>query len=158
VGKKSSKKSGSKASAKDAQIVMQLYDLRREAKMREARKFCVSDFQPQSADDVIRVVTAFGTPECTYFQQVYTYWSMAASLVVYGAVDKQLFQAWSGEMVFVWAKIQPYINQLRAALSSPEYLGHIETVVEAEPEGRKRRHDMQERQKRFRAMQAAASK
>lgn len=156
MGKKSSKKSGSKASAKDAQIVMHLYDLRREAKMREARKYIVSDFQPQSADDVIKVATAFGTQECTYFQQVFSYWSMAASLVVYGAADKQLFQAWSGEMVFVWAKIQPYIHQLRAALSNPEFLGHIETVVEGEPEGRKRRHDMQERQKKLRAMQAAA--
>lgn len=158
MGKKSSKKSGSKASAKDAQIVMQLYDLRREAKMREARKYIVSDFHPQSAEDVIKVATNFGTPENVYFRQVYSYWSMAASLVVYGAVDKQLFQAWTGEMVFVWAKIQPYINQLRTALSNPEFLGHIEAMIEGEPEGRKRRHDMQERQKRFRAMQAAASK
>lgn len=158
MGKKSSKKSGSKASAKDAQVVIHLYDLRREAKMREARKYCVSEFQPQSAEDVIKVATAFGTLECTHFQQVYSYWSMAASLVVHGAVDKQLFQAWSGEMVFVWAKIQPYINQLRAALSNPDFLGHIEAVIEGDPEGRKRRHDTQERQKKYRAMLAAAGR
>ena len=158
MGKKSSaKKSGSKASAKDAQIVMQLYDLRREAKMREAREF-VSSFNPQSAEDVIKVATGSGTQENTYFRQVFSYWNMAASLVVHGAVDKELFQSWSGEMVFVWAKIQPYISQLRAALGIPQFLDYIENVVEGDAQGRKRRQQVQERQKKLRAMQAAAGK
>ncbi len=159
MGKKSSaKKSGPKASAKDAQIVMQLYDLRREAKMREAREYFTATFDPQSAEDVIKVATAFRTQENRYFRQVFSYWNMAASLVVHGAVDKELFQAWSGEMVFVWAKIQPYISQLRAALGIPQFLDHIENVVEGDAEGRKRRQQVQERQKKSRAMQAAAGK
>ena len=99
--KSSAKKSG--ASAKDAQVVMQLYDLRREAKMREARNYLVMDFKPESAADWIKVATAFGTKENTYFRQVFSYLSMAASLVLHGAVNKDLFNEWAGEMYFMWA-------------------------------------------------------
>ena len=156
MAKKSAKKSG--ASAKDAQIVMQLYDLRREAKMREARNFFVMEFKPQSADDIVKIATAFGTPHNTYFRQVMSYWGMAASLVVHGAVDKALFNDWSGEMYFVWAKVQPYITEVRAAMGIPEFLRNVEIVIEGDAEGRKRRQAMQERQKRFAEMQAAAGR
>jgi len=154
--KSSAKKSGAgKASAKDAQVVMQLYDLRREAKMREARNYLVMDFKPESAEDWIKVATAFGTKENTYFRQVFSYWSMAASLVLHGAVNKDLFNEWAGEMYFMWAKLQPHINELRRAMGIPEFLQNIENLIEGDAQGRKRRQTMQERQKRFREMAAA---
>jgi hypothetical protein len=154
VAKKSPKKSG--ASAKDAQIVMQLYDLRREAKIREARDFFIVQFFPESADDFVKIATAFGSKENNYFRQVYSYWSMAASLVIHGAVDKELFKAWSTEMYFLWAKLQPYIKEVRAALGIPDFLQNIEIVVEGDAEGRKRREALQQRQKKIREMRAAA--
>ena len=154
MAKKSPKKSG--ASAKDAQIVMQLYDLRREAKIREARDFFIVQFFPESADDFVKIATAFGSKENNYFRQVYSYWSMAASLVIHGAVDKELFKAWSTEMYFLWAKLQPYIKEVRAALGIPDFLQNIEMVVEGDAEGRKRRESLQQRQKKIREMRAAA--
>ena len=154
MAKKSPKKSG--ASAKDAQIVMQLYDLRREAKIREARDFFIVQFFPESADDFVKIATAFGSKENNYFRQVYSYWSMAASLVIHGAVDKELFKAWSTEMYFLWAKLQPYIKEVRAALGIPDFLQNIEIVVEGDAEGRKRREALQQRQKKIREMRAAA--
>jgi len=158
VAKKSSaKKSGAgKASAKDAQIVMQLYDLRREAKMREARDYLIVQFSPESADDFIKLATAFGSKENAYFRQVYSYWNMAAALVVQGAVDKDLFISWSTEMYFVWAKIQPYIQDVRAAMGIQEFLQNVESVVEGDVQGRKRREMLQQRQKKIREMRAAA--
>ncbi len=156
MAKKSAKKSG--ASAKDAQIVMQLYDLRREAKMREARDYFIVQFFPESAEEFVKLATSFGSKENTYFRQVYSYWNMAAALVVQGAVDKDLFNAWATEMYFVWAKIQPYINDVRAAMGIPEFLQNVESVVEGDAQGRKRREMLQQRQKKIREMRAAAGR
>ena len=154
MAKKSAKKSG--ASPKDAQIVMQLYDLRREAKMREAREYLTVQFFPESAEDLVKIATAFGSKENTYFRQVFSYWNMAASLVVQGVVDKDLFNVWATEMYFVWAKIQPYISEVRAATGIQEFLQNVESVVEGDAEGRKRRQNLQQRQKKIREMRAAA--
>lgn len=154
MAKKSAKKSG--PSAKDAQIVMQLYDLRREARMREAREYLAVQFFPESAEDFIKIATAFGSKENAYFRQVFSYWNMAASLAVQEVVDKQLFKAWSSEMFFLWAKIQPYINEVRAAMGTPEFLHNVESLVEGDAEGRKRRQNLQQRQKKIREMRAAA--
>ena len=155
MAKKSAKKSG--ASAKDAQIVMQLYDLRREAKMREARDYLTVQFFPESAEDFIKVATAFGSKENTYFRQVFSYWNMAASLVVQGIVDKELFNVWSTEMYFVWAKIQPHIQEVRAAMGIPDFLHNIETLVEGDAAGRERREMLQRRQKKIREVRVAAA-
>src|SRR5581483_4828216 len=114
MAKKSAKKSG--PSAKDAQIVMQLYDLRRETRMREAREYLAVQFFPESAEDFIKIATTFGSKENAYFRQVFSYWNMAASLVVQGVVDKNLFNTWASEMYFLWAKIQPYISEVRAVM------------------------------------------
>jgi hypothetical protein len=137
---------------------MQLYDLRREAKMREARSYFVLDFKPESAEDWIKVATAFGTKENTYFRQVFSYWSMAASLVLHGAVDKGLFNEWAAEMYFMWAKLQPHIGEIRTAMGIPEFLQNIEKFIEGDADGRKRRQAMQERQKRFAEMRAAGGR
>ncbi|HZR28702.1 MAG TPA: hypothetical protein VFA71_07965 [Terriglobales bacterium] len=155
MAKKSAKKSG--PSAKDAQIVMQLYDLRRETRMREAREYLAVQFFPESAEDFIKIATTFGSKENAYFRQVFSYWNMAASLVVQGVVDKNLFNTWASEMYFLWAKIQPYISEVRAVMGVAEFLQHVETVVEGDAEGRKRRQHLQQRQKKIREMRAAAA-
>jgi hypothetical protein len=77
-----------KASAEDARIIMQLYDLRREAEMRKARAW-YAGWWPRSADDVLQVLNAFGTPENAWFRQVNGYWDMAASFVLRGAVNEE---------------------------------------------------------------------
>ena len=78
------------ATPADAQVVMHLYELRREAEMRKARNWFAT-FNPQSADDVISVVTAAGSDENRYFRMVTSYWEMAAALALHGAVNEQLF-------------------------------------------------------------------
>lgn len=155
--KSSAKKPTSKATAADAQILMQLYDLRREAKMREARDYLTVQFFPESAEDFIKLATTFGSKENGYFRQVFSYWNMAASLVVQGIVDKELFNVWSTEMYFVWAKIQPHIQEVRAAMGIPDFLHNIETLVEGDAAGRERREMLQRRQKKIREVRAAAA-
>ena len=102
----------SQATTQDAELILKLYDLRREALMREARTF-MAQFSPKSLDDVLAVATAFGTKEQAYFRQVFGYWEMAASLVNRGALNRELALDNYQEMFFVYAKIAPYIEQYR---------------------------------------------
>ena len=85
-------------------------------------------FWPKSAKEVIDVQNAFGTQENCYFRQVISYWEMSSSLVLRGAVDPDLFMDWSGEMVFFFAKIYPYLAEVRAGIN-PGFWLKVETVI-----------------------------
>jgi len=129
-----------KATAHDAQVVLQLYDLRREAEMRKARNWFTTEFWPQSADDVLKVVNAFPSQENAWLRQVGGYWDMAASLVVHGAVNEALFlqPGICGEMFFIFAKIHPYLKELREKMNNPEAFANIEKVATGSKLARKR--------------------
>jgi hypothetical protein len=77
----------------DAQLILQLYDLRRETKMRKARNWVATQFWPQSADDYIKVASAVGTPKNAWLRQVTSYWDMVAAFVLHGALNEELFFA-----------------------------------------------------------------
>jgi hypothetical protein len=80
-----------KATPTHAQLIMQLYDLRREAEMRKARQWWLAEFSPESADDFMKIGWAFGSRENNWMRQVIGYWSMAASFVLQGALSYDLF-------------------------------------------------------------------
>ena len=129
-----------KATASDAQLIMQLYDLRREAEMRKARSWWLGEFWPQSADDFAKVVGATGSQENNWLRQVGGYWIMAASFVLQGALNEDLFlqPAVSGEMYFVFAKVQPFLKELREKSGDPHMFGNIEKVITGSKFGRDR--------------------
>jgi hypothetical protein len=129
-----------KASAADAQVLMQLYDLRRESKMRKARNWWLSDFWPNTADDFIAVAMNMGAQENNWLRQVGGYWGMAASFVLSGAVNQELFlqPAICGEMFFIFAKVHPFLGELRQKLDDPEVFANIEKVVKSTKWGRDR--------------------
>ena len=129
-----------KATAHDAQVVMQLYDLRREAEMRKARHWFTVEFWPNSADEVIAVVNAFPGQENAWMRQVGGYWDMAASLVLHGAVNEDLFiqPGISGEMTFIFAKIQPFLKEIRQKMNNPDLWANIEKVATGSKTARKR--------------------
>jgi hypothetical protein len=129
-----------KPTAADAQLVMQLYDLRREAEMRKARHWWVAEFWPQSTDDFMKIAGAMGSQENNWLRQVGGYWSMAASFVLQGALNEELFiqPAVSGEMVFVFAKVQPFLKELREKMGDPQMFGNIEKVITGSKFGRER--------------------
>lgn len=145
------------ASAKDAQVVLRFYDLRREAEMRKARNFFAMQFNPQSIDDVMKVVGAFGSDENRWFRQMVSYWEMGASLVLRGAVHEELFLDSAGEMFFVYAKMKPYLPELRKRFNSPEFLGHMDKLIHRSAENRKRLKIFEERMAQFAKMRAAAA-
>jgi hypothetical protein len=129
-----------KATAADAQVILKLYDLRRETEMRKARDWWGAEFFPQSADDVMKVSWAMGTKENNWFRQVLGYWGMAAALVLEGALNEQLFlkPGVSGEMFLIFAKIQPHLKGYREKMNDPNLLRDIETVVMRTKWGRER--------------------
>ncbi|MGH9492630.1 MAG: DUF4760 domain-containing protein [Terriglobales bacterium] len=146
-----------KASATDAQLILQLYDLRREAEMRKARNFYAMQFNPQSFDDVVKVVGAFGSDENRWFRQLVSYWEMAASLVLRGAAHEELFLDSAGEMFFVFSKIKPFLAELRKKFDSPEFLGHMDKLIHRSAENRRRLKVMEERMAQFAKMRVAGT-
>jgi len=148
---------GRKATPQEAQLVLQLYDLRRDPVMRAARKYIVSEFWPQNYDEFKAVLTAYGSEQHTWMRQVLTYWDMAAALVLQGALSEQLFFETSGEPYFLWAKFGAYIPQARKDHIDQEFLVRLEKVV-GTPQGRKRVKGLQERVATRRAQTASAAK
>jgi len=129
-----------KASSRDAQLILQLYDLRREAEIRKAREWWATQFWPNNADDFLKVAWAPGTQENRWLRQVAGYWGIAASFVLQGALDEDLFlvPGFSGEMFIMFAKLYPFLEELREKLGDPEAFLDIEKVVMRTKWGRER--------------------
>ena len=129
-----------KATAADAQLIMQLYDLRREAEMRKARSWWVGEFWPESADDFMKIGGAMGSQENNWLRQVSGYWSMASSFVVHGALNEELFiqPAVSGEMFLIFAKVHPFLKELREKMGDPHVFENVEKVITGSKFGRDR--------------------
>ena len=129
-----------KPSASDAQLILKLYDLRREAEMRKARNWWLTEFWPRSADDFLKVAWAMGTQENNWQRQVGGYWGMAASFVLQGALNEELFlrPAFSGEMFVMFGKVHPFLKELREKVGDPEAFLDIEKVITRTKWGRDR--------------------
>ena len=146
-----------KASAADAQVLMQLYDLRREAEMRKARQWWMTEFWPESADDFLKVAMAPGTKENNWMRQVSSYWGMAASFVLQGALSEELFlrPASSGEMFIMLGKLYPFLGELRKKLGDPEAFHDVEEVITRSKWGRERLKFMMKRVEEWREKMTA---
>ena len=136
---------------KSAELILKLYDLRREETMRKARDW-FARFNPASAQDIIDV---FASEYSAYYRMVVTYWDMACSLVNHGAIDEQMFNDANMEHVFIFAKIQPFIGEIRA-IAGPQYLPHLEQLVLRLPDAGERLEHLRQMSKRMAAMRAAA--
>ena len=121
----------------DAEVILKLYDLRREAEMRKARSWFLG-FWPTSADEIMKIGQAMGTQENNWIRQVSGYWEMAASMVLHGAVNQDLFMETSfcGEMFFIFAKLNPFLKELRVKMDAPKMWGNVETLIKSSKKGR----------------------
>ena len=108
--------------------ILELYKLRTEPRMREARAWFVTEFVPESGKDIIRHMLS-GQKESAYYRMVSSYWESAASLVNNGGIDEKLFLDANTEHVVVFAKLQPFVSEIRELLGEPDYLYHLEKLV-----------------------------
>lgn len=109
-----------------ATLLIRLYELRREPTMREARAWYVSKFNPTSVDDMIATLRG---PDSAHFRMVTSYWDMAASFVLNGAIDEKMFTDSNGEHVIVYAKMEPFLAEYREKMGNPNYYASIEQLV-----------------------------
>jgi CRISPR/Cas system Type II protein with McrA/HNH and RuvC-like nuclease domain len=134
----------------DADLILKLYDLRREATMREARNWMFT-FNPTSVQDVIDVLLG---DHSGHYRMVISYWEMAAAMVNNGSIDEKLFNETNGEHLFVYSKIQPVIEEVRKLFGNPEFLSNLEALVKRIPNYEETIKAMQERMKKFGDMRA----
>ena len=129
-----------KATAHDARLILELYNLRREAEMRKARIWFGVEFWPQSAEELIKVANSFPSQENAWIRQVCGYWDMAASFVLHGALNEELFlqPGCSGEMFFLFAKVYPFLKEFREKTNNPDAFANIEKVATRSKTARKR--------------------
>ena len=114
-----------------AQLNLKLFELRREPVLREARAWCIRDFNPETFEELLTLMRGERNAS---FRMVLGYWDMAASLVTTGAIDAAAFCAAHTEIFAAFSKIHPFLRELRESAGEPELVRHLETVVMAAPD------------------------
>ncbi|HEY0050565.1 MAG TPA: hypothetical protein VGB68_14835 [Pyrinomonadaceae bacterium] len=141
--------------AESADLILKLYDLRREEKMREARSW-ITSFFPESAADIMQVMVSAETS--AYFRMVTSYWDMAASFVNHGAIDEEMFLESNGECVLIFSKVEPFLEEMRQIMGSPNYLKNLETLIMKMPDAKQMLAARREMMKRWMQMRAETAK
>lgn len=142
------------ATPQDAQLILQIYDLRREAEMRKARNYVGMEWWPNSMADVEKTVMVPGSDANRWFRQVLSFWEMAATLVLHGAVHEELFLDTAQEMFFVYAKLKPFIPAMREKYSQPDFLAVMETLIQRTPKAQEKAKAFDQRVARVGKMMA----
>jgi len=135
----------------EAELVLKLYELRREETMRKARDWYFRDFNPESVADIS---DALFSENSGHLRMVLSYWDMAAALVNHGAISIELFNDTNGEHLGVFSKVEPLLGEMRNSFA-PQFLVNLEKLIDATPDGRERVAAMRERMKGVRAEIAA---
>jgi hypothetical protein len=117
------------ATYEDAALVMKLYELRREEKLRKARDWFQREFKASSLRE-FEEKCPYGSEENAYVRMVASYWEMAASFMVQAIVHEELFFTSNGEMLGVWEKLKPVAEELRKAFSNPLLYKNLEKAAE----------------------------
>lgn len=112
----------------DALAILKLYEIRSEALMRQARAWFFSDFQPQSGREILALMQT-GEKASAFYRMVSSHWEVAAALVNNGGIDEKMFLEANSEYLLVFAKLQPFLNEIREMIGEPDYLAQLERLV-----------------------------
>lgn len=141
----------------DAELILKLYDLRRESEMRKARTFLGFEFWPNSIEDFPKTVGVMGSDANRYWRQGLSFWEMAAQLVLHGALNEELFLDTAGELFFFLAKFKPFLPELRK--NQPDLCKGMETLANRSDAGKQKLAAFEQRvataKQRMQAAQAA---
>jgi hypothetical protein len=120
---------GTKPTHEQAQLHLQVYDLRREARLRQARDWFQQNYRAETMEEAMKLA-APGTEAGTFVGMVIGYWEQACSLLNYGLLNDDLFFETSGEFFFVWETLKPVVGQFREAFKDPNMLKNLETAAQ----------------------------
>lgn len=123
------------ATYEDATLILKLYDLRREEVLRKARHWMIFEFNPTTVEEISAIAQDYSKQENAYYRQVMSYWEMAASLVLHGAVKADLFLDSNGEGLFLFAKFYPFREAIEAKSGRP-FMRHTAKMVDKYPAAR----------------------
>ncbi|HVG44977.1 MAG TPA: hypothetical protein VM890_09610 [Longimicrobium sp.] len=114
-----------------AELILRLYEIRREDELRRARDWFAGQFFPSTVEEVLAAWTG---PESARYRMVTTYWEMAAALVNHGAIPEAMFHDANTEHVAVWVKLRPHLERLRQVAKYPTYLSQLERLMTRMPD------------------------
>jgi len=141
------------AAVDSANLILKLYELRRESLMREARAYFFS-FNPTSAQEYLAGMSG---QHSAHIRMVTSYWEMACSLVTSGAVDPAMFDSSAGEHIIVFGKIEGFLPQLREMMGNPGLFKNLEQVCTSAPSSLERVRSQMARIRAMMSQSAAAS-
>jgi len=118
------------ATYEDANLILRLYELRREEKLRTARDWFSKNYRATSMEEAMQIIP-MGSTENAYFRMVVSYWEMAASFVTAGVLNQELFFESNGEMLFVWERVKTILPSFREMTKNPEAWKNLEKVANA---------------------------
>ena len=118
-----------KPTHEQAQLHLEVYDLRREARLREAREWFFKNYIVDSFDDARRIA-APGTESGALAMMVLSYWEQTCALLNYGLLHEDLFFETSGEFFGVWERVKPIVSEMRNLFVNPQFLGHLEQAAQ----------------------------
>jgi len=118
-----------KPTHEQAQLHLQVYDLRREARLREARDWFVKNYLVDSFDDAMRIA-APGTESGALAMMVISYWEQTCALLNYGLLHEDLFFETTGEFFGVWERVKPMVPQARQVFGNKQFLAHLEQAAQ----------------------------
>jgi hypothetical protein len=111
----------------DVRLILRLYEMRREEKLRTARAWFSASFKVKTMAEYNQLCPR-GSETNAFARQVTTYWDMVASFITAGVLSQELFFQSGRELLFVWVRLEPLIGEWRAAMKDPEYYKNLETV------------------------------
>lgn len=112
----------------DVLAILKLYEIRGEALMREARAWFFTEFTPQSGKEIVRLMLS-GQRQSAFYRMVASHWETAAAFVNHGGIDERLFLEGNSEHVVVYARLQPFLAEVRELMGEPDYLANLERLV-----------------------------
>ena len=112
----------------DALAILKLYEIRSEALMRQARAWFLSEFNPKSGLEILALMQS-GEKESAFYRMVSSHWEVASALVNNGGIDEKMFLEANSEHLVVFAKLQPFVVEIRETIGEPDYLSQLERLA-----------------------------
>ncbi len=116
-----------KATYDDANLILRLYEMRREERMRKARAWFTANCKAKSYEELLKLAPA-GTDENASVRMVTSYWDLVSSFMTSGVLNKELFFQSGRELLLVWERVRDYLPSMRVVYKDPTYLKHLEII------------------------------
>ncbi len=113
----------------DVKLILKLYDMRREARLRTGREWFTRNFRPKTVEEIATICPP-GTDENASYRMVVTYWEMVASFITAGVLNEELFFQSGAELLLVYTRLRHLLPQMRAHNKNPAQYRNLEVVAQ----------------------------